>query len=47
MVGKVMGAMKGGQFGFTINENGEIGSVFGLQEMMKNMIAKATCRMRK
>ncbi|QEC69036.1 hypothetical protein FRZ67_17605 [Panacibacter ginsenosidivorans] len=41
MVGKVMGAMKGGQFGFTINENGEVGSVFGLQEMMQNMVSKA------
>ena len=41
MVGKVMGALKGGQFGFTINENGEIGSVYGMKEMMQNMIAKA------
>jgi len=40
MVGKVLGAMKGGRFGFTINENGEVGSVYGMKEMMQNMMEK-------
>lgn len=33
-IGKVLGAMKGGQFGFTMNEKGEVGSVTGIQDMM-------------
>lgn len=34
-IGKVLGAMKGGQFGFTMNEKGEVGSVTGIQDMMQ------------
>jgi len=36
-MGAIMGAMKGGQFGFTMNENGEIGQVTGINEMVQKM----------
>ena len=38
-VGKVLGALKGGQFTFTMNEKGEIGSVTGISEMMNRMMS--------
>lgn len=38
IVGKVFGAMKGGQFSFTINEKGEVGAVTGMKEMMQRII---------
>lgn len=41
ILGKVLGAMKGGEFSFTINEKGEVGEVRGMNEMIQNMIAKA------
>jgi hypothetical protein len=39
MLTKVFGAMKGGQFSFTLNENGEVGSVTGIREMMERIAA--------
>ena len=37
-MGKVLGAMKGGEFTFTMNEQGKIGSVTGINEMMQRMM---------
>ncbi len=36
-VGKVLGTMKGAQFQFTMNKNGDIGSVTGIDEMVNKM----------
>lgn len=41
MLGKVLGAMKNGQFAFTINEKGEVGSVTGFEEMMQKVTSAA------
>ena len=38
-VGKVLGALKGGQFGFTMNEQGKIGSVTGINDMMQRIMS--------
>jgi hypothetical protein len=38
-MGKVLGAMKGGEFTFTMNDKGQIGSVTGITEMMNKMMA--------
>jgi hypothetical protein len=38
-MGKVLGAMKGGEFTFTMNDKGKIGSVTGITEMMNRMMA--------
>ncbi|MFZ1800296.1 MAG: DUF6263 family protein [Chitinophagaceae bacterium] len=38
-VGKIFGAMKGGQFGFTMNEKGKVGNVTGIREMMEHAVA--------
>jgi hypothetical protein len=40
MMGKVFGAMKGGQFSFTINEKGQVGQVTGMKEMMEKIMEK-------
>lgn len=40
-VGKIFGAMKGGQFTFTMNTNGEVGQVSGMKEMVQKMIEGA------
>lgn len=39
MMGKVLGAIKGGKFGFTMNEKGEVGSVTGIQDMMQRALS--------
>ena len=39
MMGEVLGAIKGGQFGFTMNEKGEVGSVTGIQDMMQRALS--------
>lgn len=38
-VGQIFGAMKGGQFGFTMNEKGKVGNVTGIREMMEHAVA--------
>jgi len=38
-IGQVFGAMKGGQFGFTINEKGEVGTVTGIRDMMEHALS--------
>jgi uncharacterized protein DUF6263 len=38
-IGKVLGALKGGQFGFTMNEKGKIGSVTGINDMMQRIMS--------
>ena len=38
-MGKVLGALKGGQFGFTMNEQGKIGSVTGINDMMQRIMS--------
>lgn len=38
-MGKVLGAMKGGEFTFTMNDKGKIGSVTGINEMMNKMMS--------
>lgn len=40
-MGKVLGAMKGGQFTFTMNERGQIGTVSGIDAMKSKMMAAA------
>ncbi|HLY69604.1 MAG TPA: DUF6263 family protein [Puia sp.] len=40
IMGKVFGAMKGGQFTFTMNEKGQVGSVRGMKEMMEKITEK-------
>jgi hypothetical protein len=40
MMGKVFGAMKGGQFSFTMNEKGQVGEVRGMKEMMERIMEK-------
>ena len=42
MLGKILGAMKNGQFIFTINEKGEVGSVTGFEEMMQKVMDAAS-----
>jgi hypothetical protein len=42
MMGKIFGAMKGGQFTFTINEKGQVGQVSGMKEMMEKIMEKET-----
>ncbi|MGN6212972.1 DUF6263 family protein [Parafilimonas sp.] len=42
MLGKILGAMKNGQFMFTINEKGEVGSVTGFEEMMQKVTNAAS-----
>lgn len=37
-IGKVLGAMKGSRFTFTMNEKGEVGSITGINEMMQKMM---------
>jgi hypothetical protein len=37
-MGKMLGALKGGQFGFTMNEQGKIGSVTGINDMMQRIL---------
>ena len=39
MMGKIFGAMKGGQFSFTVNDKGEVGEVRGIKEMQEKMLA--------
>lgn len=39
MLGKILGVMKGAEFGFTMNAKGEIGSVSGIDELMERMQA--------
>jgi surface antigen len=39
IMGKMLGAMKGGKFTFTMNEKGEVGSVTGMKEMMEKAFA--------
>lgn len=34
VIAKIFGALKGGQFSFSMNEKGEVGKVWGLNEMM-------------
>jgi len=41
-IGKVLGAMKNGQFTFTMNEKGDIGSISGINEMMEKMMASSS-----
>lgn len=38
-VGKVLGALKGGQFQFTMNDSGQVGSVSGIQDMMQRIMS--------
>ena len=38
-VGQIFGAMKGGKFGFTMNEKGKVGNVTGIREMMEHAVA--------
>ena len=38
-MGKVLGAMKGGEFAFTMNEKGEVGQVSGISEMMQRILS--------
>jgi len=40
-MGAVLGALKGGQFSFTINENGEVGQVTGMKEMLQQKLPAA------
>lgn len=40
-MGKVLGGLKGGQFGFTMNAKGEIGEITGIEEMMQHMMSSA------
>ncbi len=40
-IGKLFAAMKGGQFSFTMNEKGEVGSVSGIKEMMQRAMTAA------
>jgi len=40
IMGKVFGAMKGGQFTFTMNEKGQVGQVSGMKEMMEKIMEK-------
>ncbi|MFT4155908.1 DUF6263 family protein [Parafilimonas sp.] len=42
VLGKIFGAMKGGQFMFTINEKGEVGTVTGFNEMMRKVTEAAS-----
>ena len=37
--GKALGALKGGQFGFTMNEKGNVGSVTGINDMMQRVMS--------
>lgn len=37
-VGKVLGALKGGHFGFTMNEKGQIGKITGINDMMQRIM---------
>lgn len=37
-MGKVLGAMKGAEFKFTMNEKGQVGSVTGINEMIQRMV---------
>ncbi|HLK30946.1 MAG TPA: DUF6263 family protein [Puia sp.] len=39
MMSKIFGAMKGGQFTFTMDEKGHVGNVYGMKEMMERMIS--------
>jgi hypothetical protein len=39
ILGQILGAMKGSQFSFTINEKGDVGEVMGLKEMQEKIIA--------
>lgn len=38
-LGQIFGAIKGGRFGFTINEKGKVGNVTGIQEMIEHAVA--------
>jgi hypothetical protein len=38
-MGKVIGAMKGGEFSFIMNEKGEVGQVSGINDMMQRMMS--------
>lgn len=38
-VGKVLGALKGGQFQFTMNDSGQVGSISGIQDMMQRIMS--------
>jgi hypothetical protein len=40
MMSKIFGAMKGGQFSFTMDEKGHVGSVYGMKEMMERMVSR-------
>ena len=37
--GKILGSMKGGKFAFTMNKEGKVGSVTGMDELINNMSA--------
>lgn len=37
--GKILGSMKGGKFAFTMNKDGKVGSVTGMEELIDNMNA--------
>jgi len=41
-IGNVLGALKNGQFNFTMNEKGDIGSISGINEMMEKMMASSS-----
>ncbi len=43
--GKVLGSMKGGKFAFTMNKDGKIGSVTGMDELINNMNAAGASSM--
>lgn len=37
-MGKVLGAIKDGQFGFTMNDQGQVGSITGIRDMMQRAL---------
>lgn len=39
IMGKVLGALKGGHFGFTMNDKGQVGEVTGIEEMVQRMMS--------
>jgi hypothetical protein len=41
MMGKMFGTLKGGKFGFTMNEQGKIGSVTGINDMMQRILTSS------
>jgi len=41
-MGKIFGALKGGQFRFTMNEQGKIGSVTGINDLMQRILSSVS-----